>query len=70
MRMARSTARNSQRLIFLMKREREKLNSILHRSSSRDKTRFCVNGKAKTPDAIAVIDAALMIESGGYQTFD
>ena len=32
--------------------------------------KFCATGKLKDPKGIGIVDAALMIESGGYKRFD
>jgi dephospho-CoA kinase len=57
-------------LVFSDEAKRLLLNSILHPfiiAAQDDQLR---QWQAETPDGIAVVDAALMIESGGYQRFD
>src|SRR2546423_1575026 len=57
-------------IVFADEAKREKLNSILHPliMQRQDEQLVSWEGKAKTK--IAVVDAALMIESGGYRRFD
>ena len=57
-------------IVFSNDEKRELLNSILHPfiiAAQDDQIR---KWQAEDPDGIAVIDAALMIESGGYRRFD
>jgi dephospho-CoA kinase len=57
-------------IVFSDEAKRLMLNSILHPfiiAAQDDQLR---QWAAATPDGIAVVDAALMIESGGYQRFD
>jgi dephospho-CoA kinase len=46
------------------------LNSILHPSIIAEQDRMLLELEKKDPNGIAVVDAALMIESGGYKRFD
>jgi dephospho-CoA kinase len=57
-------------IVFSNEQKRLLLNSILHPfiiAAQDDQIR---DWQRETPDGIAVIDAALMIESGGYRRFD
>lgn len=57
-------------IVFADEARRLELNSILHPfiiAAQDDQIR---QWERETPDGIAVIDAALMIESGGYRRFD
>jgi dephospho-CoA kinase len=57
-------------IVFSDEEKRQLLNSILHPfiiAAHDDQIR---KWQRETPDGIAVIDAALMIESGGYRRFD
>jgi dephospho-CoA kinase len=47
-----------------------RLNEIVHPRVIEEQNRLLREVEAKHPDGIAVIDAALMIESGGYKRFD
>lgn len=57
-------------IIFADEAKRQKLNSILHPFIIARQDGIMRQWEKETPDAIAVVDAALMIESGGYQRFD
>ncbi|MCC6825097.1 MAG: dephospho-CoA kinase [Acidobacteria bacterium] len=57
-------------IIFADKDKRELLNSIVHPLVIEAQDAWLRGIEASAPDAIAVIDAALMIESGGYKRFD
>ena len=48
----------------------QKLNSILHPFIIARQDEIMRQWEEETPDKIAVVDAALMIESGGYKRFD
>jgi dephospho-CoA kinase len=57
-------------IVFADEGKRQLLNSILHPliiAAQDDQVRLW---QKETPDGIAVVDAALMIESGGYRRFD
>jgi len=57
-------------IIFADEERRQLLNSILHPfiiAAQDDQIR---RWQQETPDGIAIVDAALMIESGGYSRFD
>jgi dephospho-CoA kinase len=57
-------------IVFADEEKRQLLNSILHPliiAAQDDQIR---RWQQETPDGIAVVDAALMIESGGYRRFD
>jgi len=57
-------------LVFADETKRELLNSILHPFIIARQDEIMQRWAKQTPDAIAVVDAALMIESGGYKRFD
>ena len=57
-------------LIFADARQRERLNSILHPFIISRQDEVMHEWEAGDPDGIGIIDAALMIESGGYKQFD
>jgi dephospho-CoA kinase len=56
--------------IFADQRERERLNQILHPFIIARQDEIMRGWEAGDPDGIGIIDAALMIESGGYKRFD
>lgn len=57
-------------IVFADESKRQKLNSILHPFIIARQDEMMRQWEKETPDAIAVVDAALMIESGGYTRFD
>lgn len=57
-------------IVFADQAKRLQLNSILHPFIIAKQDEIMRQWEQETPDAIAVVDAALMIESGGYQRFD
>ena len=57
-------------IVFADEERREKLNSILHPFIIARQDEIMRQWESETPNAIAVIDAALMIESGGFKRFD
>lgn len=57
-------------LVFADEQQRLRLNSILHPFIIAKQDEQIRAWENDNPDAIAVIDAALMIESGGYRRFD
>jgi len=56
-------------IVFADEARRTRLNEIVHPRVIEEQNRL-LEAEAKNPDGIAVIDAALMIESGGYKRFD
>ena len=56
-------------IVFGDEAKREKLNAILHPFIIAKQDEIMRQWERETPDAMAVIDAALMIESGGYKRF-
>ena len=56
--------------IFADQGERERLNRILHPFIIARQDEIMRGWEAEDPDGIGIIDAALMIESGGYKRFD
>ena len=57
-------------LIFADPNKRERLNSILHPFIIARQDEILSGWEAEDPDGIGIVDAALMIESGGYKRFD
>ena len=57
-------------IVFADQAKRLRLNSILHPFIIARQDQIMRLWQQETPDAIAVVDAALMIESGGYKRFD
>lgn len=57
-------------LVFPDQQKRELLNSILHPFIMARQDELMSEWEQNDPDGIGVIDAALMIESGGYKRFD
>jgi dephospho-CoA kinase len=57
-------------LVFADQSERERLNHILHPFIIARQDEIMKGWEAEDPDGIGIIDAALMIESGGYRRFD
>lgn len=58
------------RTVFADKAKRKLLNAILHPLIFEAQDRRLRELEQRDPEAIAVVDAALMIESGGYRRFD
>ena len=56
--------------IFTDQAQRERLNQILHPFIIARQDEIMRGWEAEDPDGIGIIDAALMIESGGYKRFD
>ena len=57
-------------LIFADQAKRERLNQILHPFIIARQDEIMRGWEAEDPNGIGIIDAALMIESGGYKRFD
>lgn len=57
-------------VVFADPEERQKLNSIVHPLVFKEQRSWLNTRQAEDPDGIAIIDAALMIESGSYRRFD
>jgi dephospho-CoA kinase len=57
-------------IVFDDEEKRLLLNSILHPLVFNEQDRWIREREAEDPDGIAIVDAALMIESGGYLRFD
>ena len=57
-------------IVFQDESRRQQLNSILHPFIIQRQDEIMRQWEAETPEAIVVVDAALMIESGGYRRFD
>ena len=57
-------------IVFADEQKRQLLNSIIHPLVIEAQDRWIKSFEITDPDGIAIIDAALMIESGGYKRFD
>ncbi len=57
-------------IVFANNEKRELLNSILHPRIIQRQDEVLKDWETDDPNGIAVVDAALMIESGGYKRFD
>jgi len=57
-------------VVFADATRRQLLNSILHPYIIAEQDQRLREWEAEDPDGIGVVDAALMIESGGYKRFD
>jgi dephospho-CoA kinase len=57
-------------IVFRDSARRARLNEIVHPRVIAEQDRLIREVAARDPDAIVVVDAALMIESGGYKRFD
>jgi dephospho-CoA kinase len=57
-------------IVFADAERRRRLNEIVHPRVIEEQNRLLKEAEARQPDGISIIDAALMIESGGYKRFD
>src|SRR5215216_10306 len=57
-------------IVFADDERRKRLNEIVHPRVIEEQNRLLAEAEAAHPNGIAVVDAALMIESGGYKRFD
>ena len=57
-------------IVFADEEKRLLLNSIIHPLVFEEQARWLRSCEVADPDGIAIVDAALMIESGGYKRFD
>ena len=57
-------------IVFADQAKRERLNAIVHPRVFETQAKWFAAVAARQPDAIAVVDAALMIETGSYKRFD
>jgi dephospho-CoA kinase len=57
-------------IVFADEARRKRLNEIVHPRVIAEQDRLLREAEAADPGGIAIIDAALMIESGGYKRFD
>jgi len=57
-------------IVFRDEERRKTLNSIVHPLVIEAQNEWLADAERQDPDAIVIIDAALMIESGGYKRFD
>ena len=58
------------KIVFAEEEKRQELNRILHPFIIARQDEIIREWEREDPNAIGIIDAALMIESGGYQRFD
>jgi dephospho-CoA kinase len=58
------------RIVFQDETRRRRLNEIVHPRVKEEQDRLLEEAAAADPDGIAIVDAALIIESGGYRRFD
>jgi dephospho-CoA kinase len=57
-------------IVFADAGKRETLNSIVHPKVYEAQAQWLAEIERRNPDAIAIIDAALLIETGSYRRFD
>lgn len=57
-------------IVFADEQKRLLLNSIVHPLVFQEQEQWLRECEAEKPDGIAIVDAALMIESGGYKRYD
>jgi dephospho-CoA kinase len=57
-------------LVFADEQKRQQLNHVLHPFIIARQDEILREWEAEDPDGIGIVDAALMIESGGYKRFD
>lgn len=57
-------------IVFADEKKRLLLNSIIHPLVFESQNKWLADKEAEGPYGIAIIDAALMIESGGYKRYD
>ena len=57
-------------IVFSGPSQREKLNSLVHPAIKDRQDAFLENVRREDPDAIAIVDAALMVETGSYSRYD
>ena len=57
-------------IVFANEDKRQLLNSIVHPLVIREQDRWITRVEQEDPHGVAIVDAALMIESGGYKRFD
>lgn len=57
-------------LVFADEQKRQQLNHLLHPFIIARQDEILAAWEAEDPDSIGIVDAALMIESGGYKRFD
>jgi dephospho-CoA kinase len=57
-------------IVFKSNDKRQLLNSIIHPLVIESQNTWLAARESEDPSGIAIVDAALMIESGGYQRFD
>ena len=58
------------RVVFADAGRRKRLEEILHPPIIAEQDRLVAEATARDPHAVVIVDAALMIESGGYRRFD
>ena len=57
-------------IVFADADRRKRLNELVHPRVMEEQNRLLREAEAADPDGVAIVDAALIIESGGYKRFD
>jgi dephospho-CoA kinase len=57
-------------IVFANADRRKRLNEIVHPRVIEEQNRLLQEAEKSDPNGVAIVDAALMIESGGYKRFD
>lgn len=57
-------------IVFADADRRKRLNEIVHPRVIEEQNRLLQEAEKSDPNGVAIVDAALMIESGGYKRFD
>ena len=57
-------------IVFADEEKRKLLNSIIHPLVFEEQNKWLTEQEYEDPRGVAIVDAALMIESGGYRRFD
>jgi dephospho-CoA kinase len=57
-------------IVFADEEKRKLLNSIIHPLVFEEQNKWLAEQEYEDPSGVAIVDAALMIESGGYRRFD
>jgi len=58
------------KIIFYNEKKKKQLEALLHPEVSKEIKRFFIRVKEKDPDAVAVAEVPLMIETGSYKEYD
>ena len=68
--MANSTGKKLGGIVFADDAKRQLLNSIVHPLVKESQDKWLQKKEKESPMGVAIVDAALMIESGGHKRFD